>query len=113
VAVITVESAAKPLSNVIISDLLPAGFEIENPRLKTTPRLSWIPGQAAPVSFQDIRDDRVLIFTDLTPGRKFEFYYSLRAISAGQFKMPPVSAECMYNPLVAGAASSGVVTVVR
>ncbi|MDD4052387.1 MAG: alpha-2-macroglobulin family protein, partial [candidate division Zixibacteria bacterium] len=113
VGVITAEAVDKTLSNVVINDLLPAGFEIENPRLKTTARLSWIPTQGAPIDFQDIRDDRLLIFASLSPGQPLKFYYSLRAVCAGNFKLPPVAAECMYNPLVAGSASSGLVTVVR
>lgn len=113
VGVITAVATGKSLSNVVINDLLPAGFEIENPRLKTTARLSWIPKQEGPIDFQDIRDDRLLIFASLSPDRPLKFYYSLRAVCAGRFTLPPVAAECMYNRLIAGSASSGVVTVVR
>jgi len=42
-----------------------------------------------------------------------KFYYSLRAICAGEFKVPPIAAECMYNPLIASSASSGTMTIVR
>jgi uncharacterized protein YfaS (alpha-2-macroglobulin family) len=113
VGVITAEAIDKTLYNVVINDLLPAGFEIENPRLKTTPRLSWIPSQGAPIDYQDIRDDRLLIFANLSPGNPVRFYYSARAICTGEFKVPPVAAECMYNPLIAGAASSGMVTITK
>ena len=80
------------LHNVVINDLLPAGLEIENPRLKTTPRLRWIPKNQSQVDYQDIRDDRLLVFTDLLPNRPMEFYYSLRVIAAGEFVVPPVAA---------------------
>ena len=113
IGVITAEAMEKSLSNVVINDLLPAGFEIENPRLKTTARLSWIPKQGASIDFQDIRDDRLLIFASLSPSQPLKFYYSLRAVCVGDFKLPPIAVECMYNPLIAGSASSGVVTVVR
>jgi len=102
----------KHLYNVVINDLLPAGFEIENPRLLTTPRLSWIPSVGVDIDHHDIRDDRLLVFTGLSKDRPLEIYYSLRAISAGNFKIPPVAAECMYNPLIAGSSSSGNMTVV-
>ncbi len=111
VGVITVEALDKTLDNVVVNDLLPAAFEIENPRLKTSARLSWIPRQGPAVDYQDIRDDRLLLFTRLTPQHPLKFYYSLRVICAGTFKIPPVAAECMYNPLIAGSASSGAVTV--
>jgi uncharacterized protein YfaS (alpha-2-macroglobulin family) len=61
----------------------------------------------------DISDDRLLIFTSLNPSDEVKFYYSLRATCAGEFKVPPVAAECMYNPLVASSSSSGAVTIVR
>lgn len=113
IGIITVEATEKALQNVVVADLLPGGFEIENPRLKTTPRLSWVPRQESPIDFQDIRDDRLLLFVNLYPGSPRKFYYSVRAISAGEFKIPPVAAECMYNPLIASSASSGIVTIAR
>ncbi len=113
VCVITAEALDKTLYNVVINDLLPAGFEIENPRLKTSARLSWVPQDGAAVDYQDIRDDRLLLFTTLYPGQKAKFYYSVRAICAGEYKVPPISAECMYNPMIASSASSGAMTVTR
>jgi uncharacterized protein YfaS (alpha-2-macroglobulin family) len=101
------------LSNVVIADLLPAGMEIENPRLKTSPRLSWLPGNKGRFDYQDIRDDRLLLFTNLSPGTTTTFHYSLRVIAAGTFKIPPITAECMYNPVIAGSSSSGVLKVSR
>jgi uncharacterized protein YfaS (alpha-2-macroglobulin family) len=109
---ISAKAVDKKLENVVISDLLPAGFEIENPRLKTTPLLSWLPRGETRVDNEDIRDDRLLLFTELRPGKTFEYYYSLRAVCAGEFKIPPIAAECMYNPLIAGASSAGIITIV-
>ena len=40
---ITLESSfSTPIENVVITDLLPAGFEIENPRTKEIPGMDWI-----------------------------------------------------------------------
>jgi uncharacterized protein YfaS (alpha-2-macroglobulin family) len=108
---IEVEAVDNNLKNVVVNDLLPGALEIENPRLKTTPRLSWIPELKDDITFQDIRDDRLLLFIDLHPGKPVHFYYSLRVTSAGEFAIPPVAAECMYKPVVAGASSSGVMVV--
>ncbi len=110
---ITAQAKDKTLYNAVINDLIPAGFEIENPRLKTSPALSWIKDSNIKVDRHDIRDDRLLIFATLYHSRRLEFHYSLRAVSAGEFVIPPVAAECMYNPLIAGAASSGRVTIKR
>jgi len=106
-------SIDRGLENVVIADLLPAGFEIENPRLISTPLMPWLPSNPAKADYQDIRDDRVLMFVNLPAGRTLHFYYGLRTVSAGDFVVPPVAAECMYNPLVAGAGSSDRVVVTR
>ncbi|MFI5323966.1 MAG: alpha-2-macroglobulin, partial [Thermodesulfobacteriota bacterium] len=39
-----IQSVSGPLQNVVIENLLPSGFEVENPRLKTTETLSWATG---------------------------------------------------------------------
>ncbi len=110
---IRAEAISDNLENVVISDLLPAGLEIENPRLKSTARLSWIPRKSADITYQDIRDDRLLLFTDLRAGRPVDYFYSLRAISSGIFIVPPIAADCMYNPPIAGASSSGMMTIMN
>ena len=100
------------LENVVVSDLIPAGFEVENLRITTTPKLSWTKEKSrGRLDYMDIRDDRVLLFTTLETKNSMDFYYTLRAISAGKFAIPPVAAECMYNPLVAGASSSGTMII--
>lgn len=109
---IAIKSTNQSLRNVVIADLLPAGFEIENARLANSPMMAWLPANRARPDHQDNRDDRLLLFTNLSSGTVRHFYYSLRAIAAGDFVVPPVAAECMYNPLVAAAGSHGRVTIV-
>lgn len=99
------------LEHVVINDMLPAGFEIENPRLKNSASLRWLPESDPEIRYQDIRDDRLLLFTDLNTDKPVTYYYSLRAIASGNFIVPPIMAECMYNPLIAGASSSARVVV--
>jgi len=111
IARITITALNKTLQNVVVNDMLPAGFEVENPRLANTPEMSWIPKTESSFTYRDIRDDRLLLFMDLSENKPKTFHYSLRAISTGEFKIPAISAECMYNPLIAGAASSGVMTI--
>ncbi len=92
---LTVESAYDGLvENVIVTDMLPAGFEIENPRIQDLPGTEWIKDATTPVH-TDMRDDRIHFFTDLSGMQ--QFYYSVRAVSLGQFKQGPASAEAMYN----------------
>lgn len=84
------------VENVAITDMLPAGFEIENPRLTSaSPAVSWL-GKADNPDHFDIRDDRINLFTKATKKTK-TFYYLVRAVSRGNFKMGPASADAMYN----------------
>ena len=93
---ITLEkSFATPVENVVISDILPAGFEIENPRTKEIPGMDWIKDAQNPTAL-DVRDDRIHLFVDMSSGRQV-YYYAVRAVSPGTYHMGPVSADAMYN----------------
>ncbi|HVY74008.1 MAG TPA: alpha-2-macroglobulin family protein, partial [Puia sp.] len=83
------------IDNVVITDLLPAGFEIENPRTKDIPGMDWIKDQNEPTAI-DVRDDRINLFVDLNSFRQ-TYYYAVRAVSPGVYKMGPISADAMYN----------------
>lgn len=83
------------IENVAVSDLLPAGFEIENPRTKEIPGMDWIKDANTPTAL-DVRDDRINLFVDLY-SQKQTYYYAVRAVSPGVFQMGPVSADAMYN----------------
>lgn len=83
------------VENIVITDLLPAGFEIENPRTKEIPGMDWIKDASNPTSI-DVRDDRLHLFVDAY-NNKQTYYYAVRAVSPGQYKMGPVSADAMYN----------------
>jgi uncharacterized protein YfaS (alpha-2-macroglobulin family) len=87
--------AAGEVKNVAITDLLPAGLEIENPRLGVTREIAFVTNAAQP-DYLDVRDDRINLFTTATPAPKV-FYYLARAVSKGTFKLGPVSADAMYN----------------
>ncbi|MGB3075492.1 MAG: MG2 domain-containing protein, partial [Chitinophagales bacterium] len=79
------------VENVAVTDILPAGLEIENPRIGSIPELSWIK-DAAGYDYLDVRDDRITFFTTAT-GTTKNYYYVVRAVSKGLFHMGPVSAD--------------------
>ena len=83
------------VKNVVITDILPAGFEIENPRLTNSRSFSWIKNKSRP-EYMDIRDDRINYFTTVT-GYVKNFYYLVRCVSPGEFNIGPVGADAMYN----------------
>ncbi len=84
----------RQVPNVAISELLPAGFEIENTRLKDLPNLKMDLGNEP--DYMDIRDDRLLLYTDATKTKTF--FYMVRAVTIGNFILPPIGAEAMYAP---------------
>jgi uncharacterized protein YfaS (alpha-2-macroglobulin family) len=93
---ISIESTnGASLENIAITDMLPAGFEIENPRLVDNGQLAWAEAGAKP-DYLDIRDDRINIFCT-ADGKTKHFYYMVRAVSQGNFQMGVVGAEAMYN----------------
>jgi len=110
---IEMEALSKNLKNVIICDMLPAGLEIENPRLQSRETIPWIKESSWQPDYLDIRDDRLLLYVSLAHRQKRTFYYSARAVTCGEFILPPILAECMYDPVYTSVASSGEVKVVR
>jgi uncharacterized protein YfaS (alpha-2-macroglobulin family) len=109
---ITLERAySQPIDNIVITDLLPAGFEIENPRTKEIPGMDWIKDGTEPTAL-DVRDDRVHFFVDsYTPKQKY--YYAARVVSLGSFKQGPVSADAMYNGEMHSYHGAAIVRVVQ
>jgi uncharacterized protein YfaS (alpha-2-macroglobulin family) len=109
-----VRAGAGPVDNVVIQCLLPAGLEVENPRLATTETASLAADGERPLTgHQDLRDDRVLFFTDLADANWHAGYTQLRAVTPGTFGLPPVQAEAMYDPAVMAADAPGQVVVIR
>lgn len=107
---VTLEGSSN-ISNIVISDLLPAGFEIENPRTKEIPGMEWIK-DAATVTALDVRDDRINLFVDLANKRQV-YYYAVRAVSPGVYKLGPIAAEAMYNGEYHSYHGAGTITVNR
>jgi hypothetical protein len=104
-------SYSTDIQNVVITDLLPAGFEIENPRTKEIPGMDWIKDPGTPRAL-DVRDDRIHLFVDANKNRQ-TFYYAVRAVSPGVYKMGPVSADAMYNGEYHSYNGEGMVRVVQ
>ena len=115
---LVLQSDKGAVEDVVISDLVPAGLEIENPRLGPDGGYDWIQKQGSNRyghlrrDHLEIRDDRLLLFTRANP-RAQAFYYTLRAVTAGQFTLPPVRAEAMYDPEVMSSRGAGEIRVLR
>lgn len=111
-------------SFVALVDPLPAGFEILNPDLATTPALPEDAEGTMPVDMwcdwwcwgtwfehQNLRDDRAEAFTSLLGGGTYDYTYVARATTSGTFVVPPARAEQLYAPETFGRSGSTTVTV--
>ncbi|MBR4196687.1 MAG: hypothetical protein IKQ95_08265 [Synergistaceae bacterium] len=80
------------VNNLAVTYLLPAGFEIENPRLDD--------GRGDEETYtgvvSDIRDDRIVLFFGRLTGER-SYGFRMRAVTRGTFRVPQVSAFGMYD----------------
>jgi hypothetical protein len=107
---ITLENTARNMiENVVVSDILPACLEIENPRISSIPELAWIKDMSTP-DHTDIRDDRIHYYTTADEKPR-HFYYLTRAVSTGKFNLGPVSADAMYDGSYHSYHGAGVIVI--
>ncbi|HQW48057.1 MAG TPA: alpha-2-macroglobulin family protein, partial [Bacteroidia bacterium] len=99
------------VENVVLTDLIPSGFEIENPRIVDDREMTWIKSKSQPDYF-DIRDDRINLYTQAGKTIKY-FYYTVRAVNTGSFVVGPVSADAMYDGEFHSYSGGGRVKVVK
>jgi alpha-2-macroglobulin len=102
VVVLQMSEPQPQFGRVIVADYLPAGFEIDNPRLVSsgdTGTLSWITDAAEPVNTQ-FRDDRFTAAFDRKSDSPavFTVAYVVRAVSPGTYVLPQATVEDMYRP---------------
>ena len=111
-------SADTPLEYIAIDDLLPAGLEIENPRLATTAVDVVTPAEAQRKvnMFQDarldMRDDRLVLIGNLSGAGTGTYMYTARAVTPGIFVLPPAHAECMYDSAINSLSGGGTFEVI-
>jgi len=104
---ITLTSSVSDIENIAVTDLLPAGFEIENPRITEATNYAFIRNPAT-ADYMDIRDDRINLYTGFRGGsRQMQFYYAVRAVTQGSFQYAPIVAEAMYNADYRSASGGG------
>lgn len=97
--------------NIAITDMIPAGFEIENPRLSELNKLAFKTENRMNADNLDVRDDRILLFTDLKRNKTTEYTYMIRVVNSGEFILPPINAEAMYDREFRSVNGAGKVTI--
>jgi uncharacterized protein YfaS (alpha-2-macroglobulin family) len=111
VKIILEKSYTGLLENIVVTDLLPGGWEIENARIKDMPGMDWIKDETTPLS-RDVRDDRIHLFTNMATSKQV-FYYSVRAVTPGTYQIGPLSADAMYQGEYHSYSGKGRISVIR
>ena len=101
--------------HIMVSDYLPAGFEIDNPHLVSSGdsgTLDWIEEGEEPEN-AEFRDDHFSAAVDRAADSKsvFTVAYVVRAVTPGKFVLPQAYVEDMYNPSRYGRTGTGSVEV--
>ncbi len=109
VAEIRIKSEDGRVDNIAVEDLLPGGLEIENARLSTSASLPWIKSTVQ-ADYVDIRDDRISLFLSVDES-ELVYFYTTRAVTVGNFKVPSIRAEAMYDPSRFSIASDGQIKI--
>lgn len=115
VVVLKITEAQPQFGRVIVADYLPAGFEIDNPRLVSSGdagALHWIEDAAEPVH-AEFRDDRFTAAFDRAGNERpvFTVAYVVRAVSPGTYVAPQAYVEDMYRPDRFGRTGTGTVEI--
>lgn len=97
------------IRDLVLQQLFPPGWEIHNSRMDQ----AFAQDNAASITFQDIRDDRVYTYFDLAAGQRKTFRIYLNAAYAGTFYLPTQSCEAMYDASINARKSGLQVKVIK
>ena len=100
-------SGTSDYTNLALTHIIPSGWEIYNERM------AFPENPANKYTYQDIRDDRVLTYFDLKRGETKAFTIRLQATYAGEFILPAVQCEAMYDTNIQARSKAGRTTVSR
>ena len=107
---ITNTSGATTYTNLALTHILPSGWEIFNTRLGNE---SGGQDFDAGITYQDIRDDRVLSYFDLAPGKSITVAIRVQAAYLGRFFMPAIACQAMYDNTIYARTQGMWVEVVK
>ena len=118
--VLKVSETEAKLGQIIVEDRLPAGFEVENPKLLKGTDLKafpWLDTKETP-AHTAFRDDRfTAAFTKSDASNKTPAFYTLayvmRAVAPGSYTHPGAYVEDMYRPERFARTAPGKVEIAR
>jgi uncharacterized protein YfaS (alpha-2-macroglobulin family) len=95
------------IQNAVITDLLPGALEVQMDSI-TALRNSVYAGDYydRELDYVDVREDRVLLYGPIDNSVS-TYTYTARVVSRGEFVVPPVYAQSMYDPVYRGNSEGG------
>ncbi len=115
VAVLTVRPASSEGGRLVVTDPLPAGFEIDNPNLLQAgdiASIDWLESVDR-TEMAEFRADRFAAALVWNSRDAFRLAYILRAVTPGTFRHPAASVEDMYRPEFRAWTGGGTVHIAR
>lgn len=100
-------SSESAVPDALLVEMVPAGFELENPALGNSIKLEELSIEGKPawqsewndyLKHQEFRDDRYMAALDLSEGSNQQLVYLMRAVTPGRYQVPPTQVEDMYRP---------------
>jgi hypothetical protein len=110
------DDATRP-AQMLLVDLLPAGFEIVNSDATQSSDNNangypWLKNMTGSSYFSEARDDRYIASMTLAPNvGNFAAAYVVRAVTPGEYKYPALDVEDMYDPETVGRSAIGKLVV--
>ncbi|KRA20600.1 alpha-2-macroglobulin [Lysobacter sp. Root604] len=107
--------ASRSMPDALLTDLLPAGLEIENFNLGDAKQWAGVVvdgieisdrDDAAEVRHEEFRDDRYVAALKLDVGDTARVFYLVRAVTPGTYTVPPSLVEDMYRPDLRGVGKA-------
>ena len=114
VVVLKVDDLNSWASRLMVTDLLPSGFEIDNPGLVNSASLTSFPWlEETEAAHLEFRNDRFVAAFDRGAGEKKQIVlaYVVRAVTPGLFTHPAASVEDMYRPQYSARTATGMMEV--
>nr|WP_320190159.1 alpha-2-macroglobulin [uncultured Desulfobacter sp.] len=109
IVALKVQSKKQRLPHALVVDMLPAGFELEDPNVSGSFLINDIKVDDKTISqwhknynttHTEYRDDRFITALNLRYSETCRIFYAVRVVSPGVFKLPPPLVEDMYRPYI-------------
>src|SRR5690606_13467363 len=108
-------TADRDMPDALLTELLPAGLEVENMNLGDASAWADVVvggihlserGRAADLLHEEFRDDRYVAAISLDAGSAADVFYLVRAVTPGEYAVPPPLVEDMYRPQLRGVGQA-------